>query len=105
MTQFTPRQTVAVIPRITMADLRTVRNATALEYAAMRRGALSVEELHKQQLGNRRRLSNDALKKLMVEQGLDRILDLLDQLTIPSKANGHAVPNGNGVTMPEQLSL
>jgi hypothetical protein len=108
MTLLTPRQTVAVIPRITMADLRSVRNATPLEYAAMKRGAFTVEALHKEQLGNRRRLSDAALKKIMVEQGLDRVLAMLDELTVPSKTNGHAVPandNGNGVTMPEQLSL
>jgi hypothetical protein len=106
ITVTTPRQTAA-LTGLPMTLLRTVRRATALELCAMKGGRYTIGALHAEQLGNRRRLSDAALKKIMVEQGLDRILAMLDELTVPSRANGHANDNanGNGVPTPVQLSL
>lgn len=49
VTATTPRQTAALVG-VSMAFLRTVRQATPLEQAAMKRGELTVEELHREQL-------------------------------------------------------
>jgi hypothetical protein len=108
LTRTTPRQTVAVIPRITMAMLRAVRLATPLELAAMRRGDFTVEALHQEQLANKR-LADTTVDKTLLEIGLDRVLASLDRLTAPV-TNGAVVPandnKGNGgVAMPVQLSL
>ena len=107
LTRTMPRQTVAAIPTISMALLRTVRRATPLELEAMKRGRYTVEALHKEQLANHR-MSDAELKRTMLHEGLDRVLALLDELTRPGKANGHAAANDNGnggVAMPAQLSL
>lgn len=111
LTQTAPRQTAAVLPTITMALLRTVRRAGPADIWAMKRGDLTVEALHKEQLANHR-MSDAELKQIMVREGLDRVLALFDELTGPGKTNGHdaaVASNDNGgsggVAMPAQLSL
>jgi hypothetical protein len=106
----TPRQTAALVGQ-SMALLRTVWRASALEECAMKRGDLTVETLHKEQLANRRPSDAD-IDRFIERAGACRVFDGLDRATRPNKApasNGHAAnDNGNGnggVAMPAQLSL
>ena len=77
-----------------MALLRTVRRASPLEQCVMKRGDLTVEALHNEQLGNGR-LSDAEFKRTLVREGLGRAFDLIDELTRPAgKTNGH-IPAAN----------
>jgi hypothetical protein len=96
LTSATPRQ-AAALTLVPMAFFRTVTAATALETAAMRRGTLTVEEVHAARLRNRRR-TDVAIDRALVEIGLDRVLAALDRLTRPATngaANGHATDHAN----------
>lgn len=105
-----PRQ-AAAITATKMVDARTVRTAPPRELAAMRADRLSVKEVRRQQLANRR-MSNAEFKRMLIREGVGRALDLIDELTRPQSndaaTSGHVAANDNdsdGVAMPEQLSL
>jgi hypothetical protein len=110
LTRTTPKQATAVIPRLTMALLRTVRQASPFELAAMRRGDFTVEALHREQLDNKR-LSDAEVDRAVLEIGLELVLASCDRLTPPplmtNGADGSAQPaNDNaGAALPAQLGL
>jgi hypothetical protein len=109
LTRVTPKQATAVIPRLSMALLRTVRQAAPLELTALRRGDFTVEALHREQLDNKRP-SDAEVDRTVLEIGLDRVLASCDRLTaapMTNGANGSAQPaNDNaGAALPAQLGL
>jgi hypothetical protein len=107
LTRVTPKQATAVIPRLTMALLRTVRQASPPELAAMRRGDFSVEALHREQLDSKR-LSDAEVDRAVLEIGLTLVLASCDRLTAPPlMTNGSVQPaNDNaGAASPAQLGL
>jgi hypothetical protein len=86
-----PRQAAEVM-QVPMALVRTIRQATPLEVEALKRRALTVEEVRRQQLANRRPSDTD-IDRFIKHAGAGRVLDGLDRATRPS--NGAATTNGH----------